>query len=229
MESTVDKKDLLPTPDKLIDIGHGLWKASVLSSAIEFGIFDYLQTEDNRPKSLEEICAACGIKCLRPSDVLNALTQMGQITKDVPSGKYSNTPEATVYCVKSSPLFLGGMFLARANIGQSDFVNLSKYLRGEEIKRGFTSFEDFYNMFPDSNKSFAFYMQSSIKFVGLRIPEVISDVWKDMNSFMDVGGGSGYMTIQICKAQKHLKGINSDLAALDPVFKEYIEKEDPDV
>lgn len=75
------------------------------------------------------------------------------------------------------------------------------------------------------NKDFATYMESCCRFVGEILPLKLSEFWKSINSFIDLGGGSGYITLQICKHHKHLKGINSDLKHLEPVFKEYLEKE----
>ena len=37
------------------------------------------------------------------------------------------------------------------------------------------------------------------------------------------------MAISICKEHPHLKAVSADLGQLVPVFKEYIEKEDPDI
>lgn len=47
------------SPQSLIDTAHGLWKAQALSSAVEVGLFDYLEDENNRPKSIEEIKQGC--------------------------------------------------------------------------------------------------------------------------------------------------------------------------
>jgi hypothetical protein len=46
---------------------------------------------------------------------------------------------------------------------------------------------------------------------GSSLPKKLEGFWKSINSFVDIGGGSGYLTISICKEHLHLKGINSDL------------------
>jgi len=40
---------------KLIETAHGLWRALILSSASEIGLFDYLESEGARPKNQQEI------------------------------------------------------------------------------------------------------------------------------------------------------------------------------
>ena len=67
---------------KLIDTAHGIWRAQILSSAVEFGLFDYLETEANRGKTEQEICEALSIKALRSEDFLNSLVGMGHIEKE---------------------------------------------------------------------------------------------------------------------------------------------------
>ena len=54
-------------------------------------------------------------------------------------------------------------------------------------------------------------MESGTKFVAHLLPKKLEGFWKSINSFVDIGGGSGYLTISICKEHLHLKGINSDL------------------
>lgn len=68
-------------------------------------------------------------------------------------------------------------------------------------------------------------MESTIKIMKDSLPTSISDVWKSINSFTDIGGGSGYITFQICKHHPHLKGVSGDLKQLAPVFDSYLAKE----
>jgi hypothetical protein len=42
---------------------------------------------------------------------------------------------------------------------------------------------------------FAKYMESSIKFTGYLLPKKLESFWKSINSFVDIGGGSGYVSI----------------------------------
>ena len=77
---------------------------------------------------------------------------------------------------------------------------------------------------------FAQYMESTIKLMKVDLPEKIGDVWKSISSFADIGGGSGYMTFQICKHHPHLEGVSGDLKQLSPVFDSFLAKEnDPEL
>ena len=52
-------------------------------------------------------------------------------------------------------------------------------------------------------------------------------MWSSINSFADIGGGSGFMSIEVCRRHPHLRAISGDLQALQPVFESYMAREDP--
>ncbi len=58
---------------------------------------------------------------------------------------------------------------------------------------------------------FAENMQSACCHVSLVIPHKIDFLWKSINSFVDIGGGSGYMAQEIAKVHPHLKAYSADL------------------
>jgi O-methyltransferase domain/Dimerisation domain len=209
----------------LLDTAHGLWKAQVLSSAVEVGIFDYLESEGKRPKSEEEICSACGIKAPRARDFLNALVGMGHMGKDPMTGKYFNTEEASLFAVKDSPFSLAAALMFRGNSRDADYSTMSAYLRGTIMETKFSSFDAIYNSAPNFNFIFADYMRSSCLNVAYTMPHKTKDFWNSISSFIDIGGGSGFITIELCKAFANLRGVNTDLGQLKPVFDKYLSNE----
>ena len=70
-------------------------------------------------------------------------------------------------------------------------------------------------------------MEGTVKILSKILPVKISDFWKSIKSFSDIGGGSGFMTIEMCKAHQHLRGVNADLGDLSGVFDTYMAKDDP--
>ena len=119
--------------NRLIATANGIWAAQVLSTAIQMNVFDFLETDGNRPKDLQEIVDGVHIKALRAEDFFNALASMEHIKKD--NGKYCNTPEGSKFCVKASPLYIGMMLERRGDIHKNDFTNLTAYMKGETFGR----------------------------------------------------------------------------------------------
>lgn len=57
--------------------------------------------------------------------------------------------------------------------------------------------------------------------MGELLPTKLESTFKEINSLVDIGGGSGYLSI-ICKKHPHLKGISTDLPHVQEVFNEYL-------
>jgi len=105
-----------------------------MSSAAELAIFDFLEEDGNKPKSLESVVSACKMNCLRPQDFMDALVAMGHIDK-TKDGKYFNTADGSVFLVKSSPYYIGLILHFRGKAKDADYGNLTTYLKGEPIKK----------------------------------------------------------------------------------------------
>jgi SAM-dependent methyltransferase len=68
-------------------------------------------------------------------------------------------------------------------------------------------------------------MESIVKIIALRIPELLKEVWSETRYVADIGGGSGYVLMELCRRYPQLHGISIDLPVLEPVFKKYLERE----
>ncbi|TNV79691.1 hypothetical protein FGO68_gene15830 [Halteria grandinella] len=202
----------------LSDIGHGLWKAQIFTSALDLKIFDFL---GNGEKSEDEILESCGIKNHRGRDFLNSLVAMDLLNKDPASGKYSNSESTQMFLVQSSPDYTGLFFQFRGRVEGNDFAHLTQVLKGENVKNKLTDFNAAYDADPNTPKFFGDYMKSCITFVSQLLPQRLDQFWKSVTTFTDIGGGTGYATIELCKAQTHLIGTNTDLGQCKPVYDEY--------
>lgn len=179
--------------EKLIETATGAWKSQTLASAIEIGLFDFIGSDH---KSEEDIRQGLELKGARVEDFLNALVGMGHLLKNKETLKYSNNEENLKYCVKSSPWYIGDALFTRGNVMQiTSFKNLTAYLKTNDLGPKLADWNVMYDAAPGEAKKFASYMESTIKLLKDALPEKISDVWKSINSFADIGGGSGYITI----------------------------------
>ena len=76
-----------------------------------------------------------------------------------------------------------------------------------------------------SAESFANFMENVVRITALRIPEALKDIWSEVRSVADIGGGSGYVLMELCRRYPQLQGIDIDLPELEPVFNKYLERE----
>jgi hypothetical protein len=128
-------------PELLWQTAAGSWKAQVLASAIDIGLFDFLNKESNKGFTKEEITKELGIKISRPEDFLNALVSIGHLTRT--EDRYRNTPETAAFCVKSSPLYTGDAFTRFGNLNESNFGTLTDHLIKDPTPR-FSNFNEVY-------------------------------------------------------------------------------------
>ena len=150
---------------------------------------------------------------------------MGHIKRD--ENGYSNTEDSSKFCVKSSPYNIAAALFQKGGIALGIFNGLTPYLKGQEFKRAIGSFEENYEKIPHFNYSFATCMEAYVRSVSKILPLVAKDVWTSIDTFADIGGGSGYMSIELCKFYPALKALSCDLKPLQPVFDTYMAKEDP--
>jgi O-methyltransferase domain len=64
-------------------------------------------------------------------------------------------------------------------------------------------------------------MEHYVRFAAELIPVKLESTFKEIKTFADIGGGSGYVSFKICQKHPHLKAITTDLPHLEEVFNEY--------
>jgi hypothetical protein len=112
--------------------------------------------------------------------------------------RYRNTPETAAFCVKTSPLYTGEAFSKFGNLTTNSFARLTDVLIKDATPR-YANFNDLYKSDKFSGESFARYMESVVKIIALRIPEVLKNIWSDARYVADIGGGSGYVLMELCR------------------------------
>lgn len=206
------------SPNKLIEISHGIAQGTVFSTALNLGVFDFLACES--PATKEQIADAVGIKSARPQDFLNALVAMGVLSKhkDADIDVYENTLQAATYCVKASPMYMGAMLLDYGAIKTTSFQRLEDYLVNPTTT--FTNFTDLYNTAADSAKQFCDMMECWVRIIGVQLPTTLAHVFSSVNTVLDVGGASGYISFQLAQRFPHLHALSADLPEVESVFKQ---------
>lgn len=95
-----------PTPEHIMEIGHGFWASKALLSAVKLGVFTEL--DRNGPQTVDELEDAIGLHPRSSRDFFDALVALGLL--DRVDGRYRNTPESDVFLVADKPTSLNGWF-----------------------------------------------------------------------------------------------------------------------
>ena len=112
------------TPERIMQICWGFAPPLIIESAIRYRLFDVV---DTAPKDLAEICKETGTNVRATRAVADALVGLNLLTKDK-SGRYSTTPESSVFLVSSKPSFTGGIFRHVSNQLVPPFLRLPEIM-----------------------------------------------------------------------------------------------------
>lgn len=207
-----------PTPDRIMELGHGFWASKTLLSAVELGVFTELAKQ---PLSVEHLTDRLGLHPRSAGDFFDALVALGMLSRD--DGLYSNTPETDLFLDRAKPSYVGG-WLEMANTRLFPFwASLTEGLRTgspqNEAKHGGEFFEALYRE-PQRLRQFLRAMTGLS--MGAAAPIAARFPWGRYRTVVDVGCAEGALPVQLALAHEHLSGGGFDLPPVAPVFDEYV-------
>lgn len=209
-----------PSAAPLMQIVFGFAAAKTVFSAVELGLFRELAKGPASAAGLQE---RLGLHPRAVRDFLDALVSMNLLERD--KGLYSNSAVAAAYLDPAQEGYLGGIVEMANRRLYGFWGSLTEALRtGEqqnEAKHGTDLFGALYAD-PDRLRSFLQAM------TGLSLPAASALArkfpWQDYQTFADIGTAQGCVPVQLALAHPHLRGIGYDLAAVQPIFEEYVAK-----
>jgi phospholipid N-methyltransferase len=171
---------------------------------------------ESNEKSSAEISAMIHCNENAVDRLLNALVTTGLVIKK--GNKYSNSAIASKFLVKSSPALMGGIAHV-VNLWDSwdtltDAVRIGRSIlnRGAINDRG-----------KDWLEAFIAAMHAR---GGKHAKEILRLLnFENVNTVIDIGGGSGAFLFEFIKKNKDLEGVVYDLPNVIPITKKYIKKE----
>lgn len=95
------------TPSRIADLAWSYAGPLIIEAAIRNEVFDTL---DSGPKTVEEVHTATGASVRGLTAIMNALCGLELLDKDT-QGRYSLTPESSMFLVTTKPSFFGGLLL----------------------------------------------------------------------------------------------------------------------
>jgi hypothetical protein len=205
-------------PGKLLQLGLGFWGSRAFLSAVELGLFSALAQGP-----LDEPVLRQRLK-LHPRatrDFFDALVALGVLTRK--SGKYANTPETNAFLDRAKPGYVGGILEMAAHRLYGFWGSLTEGLRtGRQQNEAKSGGDLFGALYADPDRLRGFL--SAMTGVSMGPAQAIAKKfpWKKYNTFVDVGGAQGCVSVQLALTHPHLRGGEYDLAPVGPIFNEYV-------
>ncbi|MCW2652347.1 MAG: methyltransferase [Mycobacterium sp.] len=210
----------LAGPQSVVEVGMAFWSSRVVLTAVEFGLFTELAAG---PLSAHEIIERLGWHRRAGGPVLDALVGMRLLRRD-PAGRYSNSRRGALFLDRGRPSYLGGLMeLSSKRLfdlwsGLGGLLQTGRPEAGEEC--GDNEFFSALYRDPAALRSFLVGMTGistgEAMLIAARFP------WKEFRTFVDIGAAQGALPVRVALTHPHLSGVSYDLAAVRPIFEEYV-------
>jgi hypothetical protein len=216
-----------PSPSAIMQTGTAFWSSKILLSAIKFELFTIL-SEKKRMTAME-IKKLLNFKCTdrHVFDYLDALTVFGFLNREglLDSAVYSNTLNTETFLDKKKPSYIGGLLEMMNNRLYGFWANLEEALLTGMPQNESKKSEDFFGLiYQDPVKLRGFInAMSGIQMGNFSAFSQKFDFSK-YKTLTDVGGSAGLLSLMVAKHQPHMSCTTFDLAPVEPIAKESIEK-----
>ena len=189
---------LVPDPDDVLELFLGFWISRTVMAAVELGVFDVLDGEQaGEGLTLAEAEAALGLQRRPARALLDTCVATGLLSKD-DRGRYLNTLLAARYLNSRSIQTLRNYVLDERWCWPAwgrleDALRANAQLLPED--------EEGYHAFPED--FFLDFLHGHSGVMGERLAAAVD--LREATRLMDVGGGSGAVSIALCKAFPRLE------------------------
>ncbi|MDY6818193.1 MAG: methyltransferase [Halobacteriales archaeon] len=206
-----------PTPERIMEIGHGFWASKVLLSAVEFGVFT--EIDRNGPQTVNELEDTLGLHPRSSRDFLDALVALDLLERE--DGQYRNTPESEAFLVEDTLTSFAGWFKMvneRLYPFWGDLETALKTGRPQnELKDDQAHpFEE--AIYQDDENLEAFV--SAMTSLSMGAAEIFAHEfpWDEYETVIDLGTSEGIVPKRIAEENEHIRAIGVDLPRVEPHF-----------
>ena len=202
----------LPRPPlELLDLANAYQRSKTLFALIEFQLPTLLA---RRPLTLAEIASALEMHTLAADSFLNACIALGLLERA--GDLYRNSPLAEEFLTQGKPGYLGDQFMSYDRASYPLWANLAQNLR--QWKPGATDAD----LPPDDDQGEAGMRDRHN--LSLLLGNALGQAF-DFSPFsrmLDLGGGTGAMSLSICAQHSHLRSLIFDLPPVARLAQEYV-------
>ena len=190
------------TPQALLEIAFGYQRAQVLFALVELGISTLLA---DQPLALKEIADATGINPLALDRLLSGAVIVGLLEK-LDDQTFQNSALAAKYLNEKTNDYLGGQIDFYRENSYPNWTKLTQKLRAWQPGTGDEQASDDEDQSADTLPP----QHNLALIVGRALGRVFD--FSKYQRMLDVGGGTGAMSLGICEVNKNLQATVWDLA-----------------
>ncbi len=212
------------TPDGILQVGFGFFSSRALLAAVQLGLFSELSGDS---LSGDELGQRVGLTHRSRTDLFDGLVALGFLQRegDGESGLYSNSAEAELFLVRSSPHYIGGILEMAAARLYPFWSDLDKALKTgkpqNEVKNtGKSIFEELYAD-PEKLELFLEGMRGISAGSFAALAEKFD--FSQYETLCDIGGATGQLCISVASNHPNIRCRSFDLPPVKPISQKYID------
>ncbi len=212
------------TPAKIMQLGLAFWGSKTLLSAVELDLFTELA---KAPADTATLTKNLKLHQRASRDFFDALVALGFLNRT--NGIYANTPETETFLDAAKPSYIGGFLQMTNSRLYPTWGNLTEALRTgkpQSEAKDMSTQDLFAKIYSDSDKLKVFLQAMTGISLGNARQIAQKFDWSKYKTFCDVGTAQGALCVQVATAHPHLSGVGFDLAPVEPIFNEYVAKND---
>jgi SAM-dependent methyltransferase len=192
--------------------------SAALAAGTRCGIFDLL---DQGQLSIHEIARRLGFGERPVRSLLGALQAMGLVIRDDSSepASFSLAKDSSTYLVRGKPGWLGGLIDLEVEYFLSPSALLNALRKDAATVYGEEDPWERHEMDPEIARNFTRAMHSVSERPAAGLAEVVD--FGKIRSVLDVGGGSGALSLAIARAWPHMRCVIWDLPVVCEIAREY--------
>lgn len=216
----MSEKSLPPDPAVVLDLLEAFRRSKTMFAAVDLNVFDALL---GGPKTVTQLAAELRANEDALERLLDACVGLGLLTRD--RQQYANTPAASAYLTATSPQRLTGYIRYSNNVMWKLWSHLEDAVREgtHRWRQAYGWDGPIFSHFFRTEEAKREFLMGMHGFGVICSPHVVAAC--DLSSFRclaDLGGATGHLVIEACKANPNLRGVVFDLPDVVPLAKEIV-------
>lgn len=206
--------------DSLIEIATGFHLSKILFAAVEFDIFTKL---GKKKLSAKEIAGKCRLPLRSTTRLLNGAVAIKLLKFE--KGKYLNNPVAEKFLVLGKPEYLGDLMKAYNYMLYDKWGNLEEVIKSDKFQPVFGLGKDTIGNISVNSKIAQAAMMAQHSYSVKPAEELAAKFdFSKHNMLLDLGGGSGILSVMAVKKYPHLKAMVFDFPPVCKVTRKAVSK-----
>ena len=210
---------VVPSPEPLLQLGMGYWGSKAFLTACDFKLFSVVQAGAD---TVDGVSKALSLPSRSIRFLLDGMTALGLLRKE--QGRYTNTSISSEYLVEGKHQYMAELFIAMNRMFYAPSLEFERAIGQDSPVWSVDSDGRHIPLTGEQSDLFTRGMHGLSAATGLSFGRIWAEYLGDRQHLLDLGGGSGAMSIGAVLANPGLVATVLDRPRVCTVARSYISK-----